>query len=192
MRSIHQLGGLAFIYALSLLSPLQAAEVRTWTSSSGTTVEAKLLKLDSAKGEVHLVTPENKTIKVKVETLSLADRAHLVDFAQADKKIITDVKLTIPEKDIRFDKKTLKPLEKRMGFGSSDLLAFDLLESEHFLIASTGRFRAQPLAEMAERLWHGMAFQHMNFRKDWGDKKKVIIVTTDDDIYAELGKWYAT
>ena len=128
---------------------------------------------------------------MKVATLSLADRAHLVEYAEADKKILTDVKLTVPEEDIRFDKKTLKSLDKKMGFGESTHLAFDLLESEHFLIASTGRFRAQPLAEMAERLWHGMAFQHMNFRQDWGDKKKVIIVTTDDEIYGELGKWYA-
>ena len=189
MRSLHRLGGFVFIYAFSTLSPLQAAEVRTWTSSSGTTIEAKLLKLE--KGEAHLVTSQNKTIKVKVATLSLADRAHLVEYAEADKKILTDVKLTVPEEDIRFDKKTLKSLDKKMGFGESTHLAFDLLESEHFLIASTGRFRAQPLAEMAERLWHGMAFQHMNFRQDWGDKKKVIIVTTDDEIYGELGKWYA-
>lgn len=189
MRLLHRLGGFAALFALSCLSPLQAAEVRVWTSASGSTVKAKLQKLD--KGEVHLVTPENKVIKVKVATLSLADRAHLVDFAEADKKILTDVKLSIPEEDIRFDKKTIKTLEKKMGFGDSTHLAFNLIESEHFLIASTGRFSGKALAEMAERLWHGMAFQHMNFREDWGDKRKVIIVTTDEDVYGELGKWYA-
>jgi len=141
--------------------------------------------------EVHLLTPESKVVKVRIEDLSLADRHHLVEYAQADKKILTEVELTIPEEDIRFDKKTLKSLEKKMGFGDRTELQFDLLESEHFLIATTGRFRPQPLAEMAERLWHGMAFQHMNFRKDWGDKKMVVIVTTDEEIYESLGKWYA-
>jgi len=109
----------------------------------------------------------------------------------ADKKILIEGKLTVPEEDIRFDKKTLKSLEKKMGFGDESVIEFNLLESEHFLIASTGRFRSQPLAEMAERLWHGMAFQHMNFREDWGDKKKVIIITTDDEVYTALGQWYA-
>ena len=189
MRSLHKLGGIAALFAFSCLSPLQAAEVRIWTSASGTTIEAKLQKLD--RGEAHLVTSENKTIKVKVASLSLADRAHLVEYAEADEKILTDIKLTVPEEDIRFDKKTIKSLDKKMGFGDSTHLAFNLIESEHFLIASTGRFSGKPLAEMAERLWHGMAFQHMNFRQDWGDKKKIIIVTTDEEVYGELGKWYA-
>jgi len=170
------------------ISCLNAAELRTWTSSKGTTIEAKFQKMDPK--EVHLITPESKVIKVRIGDLSLADRAHLVEYAEADQKILTEVELTVPEEDIRFDTKTLKNLDKKMGFGDRTELEFDLLESEHFLVASTGRFRAKPLAEMAERLWHGMAFQHMNFRQDWGDKKKVIIVTTDEEIYKSLGEWY--
>lgn len=189
MRWIHRPLRATLFALVVQLSPATAAELRTWTSAKGTTIEAKFQKMDAK--EVHLITPESKVIKVRIGDLSLADRSHLVEYAEADKKILTEVELTVPEEDIRFDKKTLKSLEQKMGFGNKTELEFDLLESEHFLIASTGRFRAQPLAEMAERLWHGMAFQHMNFRQDWGDKKKVIIVTTDEEIYESLGKWYS-
>ncbi len=77
-----------------------------------------------------------------------------------------------------------------MGFGDLTELSFRVTETPHFIFASTGRFRVAALAETAEALWHGMAFQHMNFRRDWGDKKKVIIITTDDEIYKKLGEWY--
>ena len=189
MISINKVKLLALCLAVSPFTSLSAAEIRHWTSAKGTVIEAKLQKIDG--NEVHLITPEAKVIKVRIADLSLADKAHLVDFADADKKILIEGKLTVPEEDIRFDKKTLKSLEKKMGFGDESVIEFNLLESEHFLIASTGRFRSQPLAEMAERLWHGMAFQHMNFREDWGDKKKVIIITTDDEVYTALGQWYA-
>ena len=188
MKWLKMTGQLALFSMMAQISPLAAAELRTWTSAAGTTIEAKFQKMDEK--EVHLLTPESKIIKVRIGDLSLADRHHLVEYAEADKKILTEVELTVPEEDIRFDKKTLKSLEKKMGFGDRTELQFDLLESEHFLIATTGRFRPQPLAEMAERLWHGMAFQHMNFRKDWGDKKMVVIVTTDEEVYEALGKWY--
>ena len=182
-------GRLALIFIIGQFFPLAAAELRIWTSAAGTTIEAKFQKIEDE--EVHLLTSESKVVQVKIEDLSLADRHHLVEYAEADKKYLTEIELTIPEEDIRFDKKTLKDLDEKMGFGDRTELEFDLLESEHFLIATTGRFRAEPLAEMAERLWHGMAFQHMNFRKDWGDKKMVVIVTTDDEVYSALGEWYA-
>ena len=185
MISINKVKLLALCLAVSPFTSLSAAEIRHWTSAKGTVIEAKLQKIDG--NEVHLITPDAKVIEVRIADLSLADKAHLVDFADADKKILIEGKLTVPEEDIRFDKKTLKSLEKKMGFGDESVIEFNLLESEHFLIASTGRFRSQPLAEMAERLWHGMAFQHMNFREDWGDKKKVIIITTDDEVYTALG-----
>lgn len=180
--------GAALLAFTTQFAPLRAVELRTWTSSKGTTIEAKFQKIEDEK--VHLLTPESKVIEVRIEDLSLADRSHLVEYANADPEIITQVELTIPEEDLRFDKKTLKELDDKMGFGDRTDLIFDVLQSEHFLIASTGRFRAEPLAEMAERLWHGMAFQHMNFRQDWGDKRKVVIVTTDDEIYQSLGNWY--
>ena len=167
-----------------------AAELRIWTSSSGTTIEAKFQKMDDQ--EVHLITPKSKIIKVKLDGLSLADRHHLIEYAEADLKILTEVKLTIPEKSARIDKSTFKAhRDKKMGYGTRSDLQFDLYETEHFYIASTGRFRPNATAEIAERLWHGMAFQHMNFRQDWGDKKMVIIVTNDDEVYKSLGEWYA-
>jgi hypothetical protein len=50
--------------------------------------------------------------------------------------------------------------------------------------------RPQPIAETAERMWHGMAFQHMNFRRDWGDKKMVVMVIAKAPVYTRIGKWY--
>lgn len=189
MKIPTRFGSIVLSILLTHASPLSAAELRVWTSSSGTTIEAKFQKIDDK--EVHLITPQSKIIKVKLKGLSLADRHHLVEYAEADPKILTEVALTVPEKDVRIDKGTFKAhREKTMGFGDRTELEFDLYESEHFYIASVGRFRANATAEMAERLWHGMAFQHMNFRQDWGDKKMVVIVTNDDEAYASLGKWY--
>lgn len=179
---------IALAVVFQLAPSLQGAEIRMWTSTSGTTIEAKLKKIDGEKAI--LITPKAKTIPVKIKDLSLADRAHLVEFAEADPKIITEVELGIPEKKSKIKRDSIKKHEKLMGFGEITDLAFNVTESEHFLVASTGRFRAKPLIETAEALWHGMAFQHMNFRQDWGDKKKIIIVTTDENVYAQLGEWY--
>lgn len=190
MKLLSHLGRLVLSATLMTHSSLFGAELRIWTSSTGTTIEAKFQKMDD--GEVHLVTPQSKIIKVKLKGLSLADRQHLVEYAEADPKILTEIALTVPEKAARIDKSTFKShKEKTMGFGDLTNIEFDLFETEHFYVASLGRFRPNATAEIAERLWHGMAFQHMNFRQDWGDKKMVIIITNDDEGYAALGKWYA-
>ena len=141
------------------------------------------------KDKVVLVTPEPKEISVRTKELSLADRAHLVEYAEADPKIITDVELEVPEEEAKIDSKTFIKHKEKMTFDKASIAIFDHLETEHFHIATAG-VRPKDVAEMAERLWHGMAFQHMNFREDWGDKKKIIFVIDDDDIYKAMGDWY--
>ncbi|WP_308988143.1 hypothetical protein [Roseibacillus persicicus] len=166
----------------------QAADLRVWTSRQGSTIEAQLSRVDGDFAV--LVTPEPKEIKVKVEDLSLADRQHLVEYADQPDSIITEIELGVPEEDVRIDKKQFKKLDKQLVFDEDSELLFDLMESDHFLIATAGKARPNAVAEIAERLWHGMAFQHMNFRTDWGDQKLVIFLIEDEGLYAAMGKWY--
>ena len=162
-----------------------------WTSLKGSTLNASLVKLDEAN--VILVGADRKEKKLLVTDLSLADRQYLVENAQADEKILTDGVLSEPEKDVRLDSKTFKKLDKKLSLTGGDQTVgpFDQMETEHFLIAYAGNVRPHVVAEIAERLWHGMAFYHMNFRRDWGDKRRVIFVVEDRKIYKVLGDWYA-
>ncbi|MDP0490352.1 MAG: SHD1 domain-containing protein [Verrucomicrobiota bacterium JB023] len=174
--------------ALGTLSLAQAAEMRVWTSRKGSTIEAKLSRVSD--GKAVLVTADPKEITVPVKDLSLADRQHLVEYADQPKDILTGIEMGVPEEDVRIDKGQFKKLEEQLVFDEDTELMFDLMESDHFLIATAGKTRPNAVAEMAERLWHGMAFQHMNFREDWGDKRMVIFIVDDEDTHEELGKWY--
>ena len=189
-------GGLVSLSAMKILTIVsvvlsslyaQAADVRIWTSRQGSTIEAQFSRVEGDSAV--LVTPEPKEIKVKVEDLSLGDRQHLVEFANQPEEILTSVELGVIEKDVRIDKKQFKKLEKNLFFEETEL-AFELLESDHFLVATAGKARPNAVAEIAERLWHGMAFQHMNFRRDWGDKKLVIFLIEDEEIYSTMGEYY--
>ncbi|MEI6655407.1 MAG: hypothetical protein WCP45_11605 [Verrucomicrobiota bacterium] len=168
----------------------QAAETRTWMSRKGGTMEAELGSITG--DQVTLITKDTKEIKLKIEDLSLADRQHLVEFGGAEPSIITSGEPGFPEKEARIDPATIKKLTTKLTLGESGLLAFELVESAHFLIASAGKIRGHETAETAERLWHGMAFQHMNFRKDWGDKRMLILLVDDRKVYKALGDWYVS
>lgn len=167
---------------------VQAADLRVWTSRKGSTIEAQLTGVDGDSAV--LLTPEPKEIKIKIADLSLADRQHLVEYADQSDEILTSIEMGVPEKDVRLDKKQFQRLEEQLTFDKDTELAFDLMESDHFLIATAGKARPNAVAEIAERLWHGMAFQHMNFRRDWGDKKMVIFLIEDERLYAAMGEWY--
>jgi len=168
---------------------LPAAESRIWTSRKGSNIEAELLKVD---GEVVvLVTKETKEIKVKMEDLSLADRQYLVEYGGVDKKVLVGEDLGEPEKDVRIDSKTFNKLDKQLQLGDESILMFELMETEHYLIGYAGKVRPNGVAETAERLWHGMAFQHMNFRRDWGEKRRLVLLCEDREVYGALGKWYS-
>jgi hypothetical protein len=168
---------------------LHAAETRIWTSRKGSTVEAELLKQDGVNAT--LVTKDSKQIVLKLDDLSLADRQFLVEYGGADPKILVTGDIGEPEKQVRIDSATIKKLkDKTLVFGSETDAEFEMLESEHFLVAYAGDVRPQEIAETAERMWHGMAFQHMNFRRDWGDLRMMIIVAEDPKAHAALGRYY--
>ncbi len=174
----------------SLLIPaLHAADTRIWTSRKGSTIEAELLRFDETTAI--LLAAGNKQIPLPMADLSIADRQWLVENSGADPKILVAGEVGEPEKQVKIDSSTFKKLkEKNLLFGTESESDYDLLETEHFLIASAGDVRAPAMAETAERMWHGMAFQHMNFRRDWADKKMLIFVIEKPAVYAALGKWY--
>ncbi|MCW1887199.1 hypothetical protein OKA04_20845 [Luteolibacter flavescens] len=180
--------------ALALLSTLclpvlHAAEARVWTSRKGSTIEAELVKQDGVNAT--LLPKDGKQIVLKLDDLSLADRQFLVENAGADEKILVTGELGEPEKQVRIDAATIKKLKDQfLDFGSESEASFELTESTHFLIASAGDVRPNAAAETAERVWHGMAFQHMNFRRDWGDGKMLIILAEKREAYTALGNWY--
>ena len=168
-------------------SGVEAAEPREWMSRQGGTLLAELVSLSGE--QVVLNTPEGREVKLKVKDLSLADRQHLVEFGGADASIITDSDSGLPEKDVRIDSSKMKRLPDKLALGEESEGTFELLETPHFLVATAGGVRGQNLGETAERLWHGMAFQHMNFRKDWGDKRMLIFAVEDRAAHQALGKW---
>lgn len=176
------------VFFLVQVSLLGAEEFRTWTSLRGALIEAKFQKLES--GRVHLLTTDSKIVRVKIEDLSIVDRHHMVKNFQIDQEMFNEVRVKIPEKVFQFQRETSKAREDTLSFGDNPDLEFELLESEHFFIAYKGRVRPHALAEMAERVWHGMASRHASFRKNWGDEKQVVIVTADDETYFTLGDYY--
>ena len=176
----------------ALLSVAIGAESRIWTSRKGSTLEAEFLKSDATSAT--LVTKDSKQIVLKIEDLSLADRQYLVEYSGADAKILVAGEIGEPEKQVRIESSTIKRIKDKdaaFKLGDESVPLFELTESEHFLIASAGKVRAEAVAETAERLWHGMAFQHMNFRRDWADKRMLIFLAEDRAAYAALGGWYS-
>ncbi|MCW1914502.1 hypothetical protein OJ996_13015 [Luteolibacter sp. GHJ8] len=177
------------LLAFLLLPALDAAETRIWTSRKGSTIEAELLRFDETNAT--LLAAGNKQIVLPMADLSIADRQFMVENVGADAKILVSGEIGEPEKQVKIDSSTFKKLkESNLIFGTDSESAYELMESEHFLIATAGGVRPQAIAETAERMWHGMAFQHMNFRRDWGDKRMLILLVEDREAYTALGKWW--
>lgn len=167
-----------------------AAETRVWMSRKGGTLEAQL---GSIRGEdVNLVKSDGAELKLKANDLSLADRQYLVEVGGADASIITSGEPGLVEKEARIDTKEFKRLDGQLTFPGSTSTTFDLYETPRFLIGTAGDVRPQAVAETAERLWHGMAFVHMNFRRDWGTKRMLILLAEDREVHASLGEWVAS
>lgn len=173
--------------ALLLGSSLYAGDSRVWTSRKGTTLEGELLKADTAS--VTIVDKTGRTLPpIKMEDLSIADREYIVRYSKVDPKILALGEPGEPEKEYKVDEKTfVKDKENKFTLGDAN---YEILRTEHFLIASSGEVRGNVFGEAAERIWHGMAFQHMDFRRDWGDQRMLIIADADKKTHAAAGKWY--
>lgn len=173
----------------AIMFPLGAAEMRTWTSRQGGTLEAQF---GSIRGEeVTLLRTDARDLKLKTTDLSLGDRQYLVEYCGAPGETITNGESDRVEKDLRLDTSEFRKIDERLMLGDTPSQGYELFETPHFLIATAGKVRPQATAETAERLWFGMAFHHMNFRRDWGDKRMLILLVEDRDAHTGLGAWYA-
>ncbi|MCB1130656.1 MAG: hypothetical protein KDN05_05960 [Verrucomicrobiae bacterium] len=179
----------AFLAALAVVPSADAAESRIWMSRKGTTLEAELGTVQPP--EVTLIDKNMKSITLKIEDLSLADRQYLIEYGDAPEDILASGKPGLVEKEMRLDTSAFEKPDKELMIPEGPSEPLELFKTPHFLIASAGKVRPQPIAETAERMWFGMAFEHMNFRRDWGDKRMLIILAEDRDMYAALGKWQA-
>ena len=181
---------LAALLGVWLASPFAVgAEIRTWTNLKGQTIKAELLAVE---GEyVRLRTDAGKDYRIERKTLSAGDQRYLVEFGgAAEVAIDPKAKVDMPEKKMRFDSKTLVRRDDVFALPEGFSLEFEITESEHFLVMSSGRVRGKDTAELAERLWYGMNFQHPGFAEKWGDKKKPIFLCGSEEDYSTLGRYY--
>lgn len=168
---------------------LSGQESRVWTSQQGSTIEARLQKLESA--HVTLQSKDNKVLRLSIADLSLVDRIHLIDSAKAPEAILAVGENRLTEKLVKVDETAWKKLPAKFALGeSSSVGEFEQLQTPHFLVVHAGDVKAAVLAETAERLWLGMAATYPEFRSEWGEKRRVIFVIEDAEAYQVLGDWY--
>ena len=163
-----------------------AADFRTWTSLKGETIEAQLTTYE--KGNVSLTTKEAKIVKLKVADLSLAEKQYLIEFGKGDKELLYKSTPAVPEKSFRKPKDFLRKLEQTMTLGEGSDAQFDLYESAHYVYAVSKGIKPNGIAETAEACWHGMAFQHYEFRENWGTTRQLIVLPDGEDLYKAIGK----
>ena len=163
---------------------LQAVEIRTWTDAKGRNLEARLVRVVDDKVELQL--KDGKSATIKISTLSSADQKYLEDHWKVEMDVNDPSKPGEPEKDVRIDTKVFKSWDSQIAL-NDDNLVFDVLETPHFLILTNGSLRGKDTGQQAERMWHGMSFQHPTFRSKWEEEKKVIIMVEDSDVWHELG-----
>ncbi|MGD7654508.1 MAG: hypothetical protein ACQCXQ_14920 [Verrucomicrobiales bacterium] len=176
--------GIALTLGLaSILS--HASDFRIWTSRQGSTFEAKLAAYRD--GTVRLANKENRTIDMAANDLSLADRQYLIANADADAEVLLAGDTTIPELDYRKPQDPIRVLEDTITFADNEDLTFALHETDHYLFAVGRKVKVNGIAETAEACWHGMAFQHYEFRENWGDTRQLIVIPGEKELYEALG-----
>ena len=175
--------------SFSLLNLSHSAEPRTWTNLKGQNIKAQLIAVD---GDYVILRLQNgRDSRILRKTLSIGDQKFLEEYGGAEKiPIDPKGKITVPEKEMKFNSKTLIKRDDKFELPDGYSLQFDIVESEHFLIMSSGKVRGKDTAELAERLWYGMNFQHPGFAEKWGDEKKAIFLCGEKTDYDILGKYY--
>ena len=175
-----------FLFSLGLS---HSAEMRTWTNLKGQQIKAQLVAVDGDYVLLRLANGRDSRIPRK--TLSVGDQKFLEEYGGAEKiPIDPKAKITVPEKEMKFNSKTLIKRDDKFELPDGYSLQFDIVESEHFLVMSSGKVRGKDTAELAERLWYGMNFQHPGFAEKWGDEKKAIFLCGEKTDYDILGKYY--
>jgi hypothetical protein len=176
------------ILTLSIVGMAEAVEMRMWANLKGQKIEAELLSV--LDDDVRLRMKNGRDVTIKRSTLSAADQKYLTEYGGAEEIApATDGKVGMPEKSMRFDSKSLKKPDEAFHLPEGYSLSFDIIESDHFLILSTGSVRGKDTAELAERLWYAMSFQHPGFKEKWGTKKRAVFLCDEHDEFLTLGKY---
>ena len=161
-------------------------ENRTWTDKKGRTLEGKLVKVEGE--EVTILLTSGKEIEFKRELLSAADNQYLTEYGGAKPASAPAGKVGTPEKDAKIDTGSFQELKDPFIFPDTEI-TFEILQTDHFLVMSDG-FKVKNIAETAERVWHGMAFQHPGFRDKWGEQRRAIFVIEEEETHKMVGEYY--
>ena len=100
---------LCFIIALGFIDPgaADAAEMRTWTNLKGQKIKAQLLSADNENVRLRLESGRDVTVPRK--TLSIGDLEFIKEYGGGEgAPVDPKAKLTVPEKTMKFDSKTIK------------------------------------------------------------------------------------
>ena len=172
-------------------SPVVALESRTWTSTTGGSIEAELVRVDGDK--VVLKDKTGRELNVKRVQLSQGDQRYLDEVAPKNASALgqTETKPTAtvnPAKDVKIDQKTF--IKRKEQFKIPEA-SFNVLETPHFLVMYPEKVEAADLGETAERVWLDMSFFHPGFAQKFKDRRMAIFLVDEEDTFVNIGTWYA-
>lgn len=165
------------------------AELRTWTSADGRTIEAELVSFDGKT--VNLKGPTGQRYAFDKSKLSQGDLEFLKDYAPAAGSSLTTPKagkVASPAKEAKIDAKTFVKGDKQF---ETPQHKFDVLETPHFKVLHSAKAKPAEIAELAERLWIDTAFFHPTFAQKFTDRKQAIFLVDEETTYLAIGEWYA-
>jgi hypothetical protein len=171
------------------VSPSAFAELRTWTSADGRTIEAELVSFDGKT--VNLKGPAGQRYAFDKSKLSQGDLEFLKDYAPAAGSSLTAPKpgkVASPAKEAKIDPKTFVKGDKPFEIPQEK---FEVLETPHFKILHSAKAKPAEIAELAERLWIDTAFFHPTFAQKFTDRKQAIFLVDEETTYLAIGDWFA-
>ncbi|MFM7180068.1 MAG: hypothetical protein ACKO2G_01175 [Verrucomicrobiales bacterium] len=165
------------------------AELRTWTSADGRTIEAELVSFDGKT--VNLKGPSGQRYAFDKSKLSQGDLDFLQDYAPATGSSLTAPKpgkVASPAKEAKIDPKTFVKGDKPFEIPQQK---FEVLETPHFKILHSEKAKPAEIAELAERLWIDTAFFHPTFAQKFTERKQAIFLVDEETTYLAIGDWFA-
>lgn len=171
---------------------VSALELRTWTSTTGINLEAEFVRIDGEK--VILKDKTGREVVVKRAQLSQGDLEYLKEFGPKaaapalGEKPAKATEIPTPAKDAKIDQKTFKTLTERFVLPE---VAFNQLQTPHFLVLYPDKVDASDFGETAERVWLDMAFFHPTFAQKFKDRSMALFLIESEYDFGKIIKWYA-
>ncbi len=191
MNKFRLLSPLALIVLGLTSSSLCALESRQWTSTTGGSIEAELVRVDGDK--VVLKDKTGREVVVKRSQLSQGDLRYITEFGPKGGNTLGQAPVKPgatpnPGKDAKIDQKTFVKRTERFTIPEC---SFEVLATPHFLVLHPDKVDAADVGETAERIWLDMAFFHPGFAQKFKDRRMAIFLVEEQDTYENIGKWYA-